>query len=61
MPNLPVDVDSVSYTHLDVYKRQFLLTQFMRGIPPEVIEAARVESANGRQIFFRIVLPLRCV
>ena len=36
----------------------FLLTQFMHGIPPEVIEAARVEGANGRQIFFRIVLPL---
>lgn len=36
----------------------FLLTQFMRGIPPEVIQAARVEGANGRQIFFRIVLPL---
>ena len=36
----------------------FLLTQFMRGIPPEVLQAARVEGANGRQIFFRIVLPL---
>lgn len=36
----------------------FLLTQFMRGIPPEVIEAARVEGANGRQIFSRIILPL---
>ena len=36
----------------------FLITQYMRGISPEILQAARLEGANGWQIFFRIVLPL---
>ena len=29
----------------------------MKSIPAEVIESARVEGANERQIFFRVVVP----
>lgn len=36
----------------------FLITQYMRGVSPEILQAARLEGANGRQIFFRVVLPL---
>ena len=36
----------------------FLLYNFIREIPGEVIEAARVDGAGHGQIFFRIVLPL---
>ena len=36
----------------------FLLHNFIREIPHEVIEAARVDGAGHGQIFFRIVLPL---
>ena len=36
----------------------FLLHNFIREIPGEVIEAARVDGAGHGQIFFRIVLPL---
>ena len=36
----------------------FLFTQFFRGIPKSFLEAARVDGANWRQIFFKIILPL---
>lgn len=36
----------------------FLARQFMLGIPRELIEAARIDGAGHRQIFWRIVLPL---
>ncbi len=36
----------------------FLLHNFIREIPGEVIEAARVDGANHTQIFFRIIIPL---
>ena len=36
----------------------FLLHNFISEIPPDVIEAARVDGASHGQIFFRIVLPL---
>ncbi len=36
----------------------FLLHNFIKEIPGEVIEAARVDGAGHGQIFFRIVLPL---
>jgi alpha-glucoside transport system permease protein len=36
----------------------FLLHNFISEIPPEVIEAARVDGANHTQVFFRIVIPL---
>ncbi|MDX1932945.1 MAG: carbohydrate ABC transporter permease [Capsulimonadales bacterium] len=36
----------------------FLLTQFFRGIPEELSEAARLDGAGEWRIFFRIILPL---
>lgn len=36
----------------------FLMTQFFKGIPNELDEAARLEGANHWQIFTRIMLPL---
>lgn len=36
----------------------FLLRQFMRGIPQELSEAARIDGANEFQIWWRIVMPL---
>ena len=35
----------------------FLFTQFFRDIPSSLIEAARVDGANWRTIFLRIILP----
>ena len=36
----------------------FLLHNFMREIPKELIEAARMDGAGHIQIFFRVLLPL---
>jgi multiple sugar transport system permease protein len=36
----------------------FVLTEFMRSIPMELEEAARVDGANEWQIFFKVILPL---
>jgi multiple sugar transport system permease protein len=36
----------------------FLMRQFMRSIPDELIEAARIDGAGEFRIFARIVLPL---
>ncbi|MDD7385382.1 MAG: carbohydrate ABC transporter permease [Actinomycetaceae bacterium] len=36
----------------------FLVQQFVRGIPRELDEAARVDGANHWQIFSKIILPL---
>lgn len=36
----------------------FVLTEFMRAIPKELEEAARVDGANEWQIFYRVILPL---
>ena len=36
----------------------FLMRQFMRTIPTDLIEAARIDGASEPRIFFRIVLPL---
>ncbi|MFG1954038.1 carbohydrate ABC transporter permease [Micromonospora sp. NPDC048830] len=36
----------------------FLLRQFIRSIPDELIDAARVDGASDLRIFLRIVLPL---
>lgn len=36
----------------------FLLTQFFKDIPDELIEAAIVDGAKPGQVFFRIMLPL---
>jgi ABC-type glycerol-3-phosphate transport system permease component len=36
----------------------FLFTQFFKGIPQEMIDAARVEGASWFRIFISIVIPL---
>ena len=36
----------------------FLMVQFMRGIPNELLEAAEIDGCSRIGIFFRIVLPL---
>lgn len=36
----------------------FLVRQYARGIPDELLEAARIDGAGEGRIFFRIVLPL---
>ncbi|NTU78863.1 MAG: carbohydrate ABC transporter permease [Chloroflexales bacterium] len=36
----------------------FLLHQFMRGIPDELIEAARLDGASDLGVFWRIIMPL---
>ena len=36
----------------------FLMVQFIRGIPRELDEAARIDGAGHGRIFFQIVLPL---
>jgi multiple sugar transport system permease protein len=38
----------------------FLMRQFMRGLPPEMDEAARVDGASNFGIFWYVILPL-CV
>ena len=36
----------------------FLIRQYMRSIPKELDEAARVDGMNYFQIYWRIILPL---
>ncbi|MFT4196689.1 MAG: carbohydrate ABC transporter permease [Pseudoxanthomonas sp.] len=36
----------------------FLVRQYARGIPDEMLEAARIDGAGELRIFFRIVLPM---
>jgi multiple sugar transport system permease protein len=36
----------------------FLLTQFFKGIPAELIEAAKIDGARYTQIYVRIILPM---
>ncbi len=36
----------------------FLLIQFMRGLPKELDEAAKIDGCNAFQIYWRIMLPL---
>ena len=36
----------------------FMMTQFFRGVPPELREAALIDGAGELRIFFRIYLPL---
>ena len=35
-----------------------ILSAALKGIPTEVLEAARTDGANERQVFFRIILPM---
>ena len=34
-----------------------LLSAAIKGVPEETLEAARIDGANERQIFFRVVVP----
>ncbi|MGH4050126.1 MAG: carbohydrate ABC transporter permease [Clostridium sp.] len=36
----------------------FLMVQFMRGLPKELDEAAKIDGCNTFQIFYKIILPL---
>lgn len=36
----------------------FLVRQYARSIPDELIEAARIDGASEMRIFFQIVLPM---
>lgn len=46
------------YTSLNIPIVMWLMRSFFRDVPYEIIEAAMVENAPHRTIFFRIVLPL---
>lgn len=35
-----------------------ILSAAIKGLPSEVIEAARIDGANERQLFFRVVVPM---
>ena len=36
----------------------FLIRQFMKGIPDDLLDAARIDGASDLRIFFTVVLPL---
>jgi multiple sugar transport system permease protein len=36
----------------------FLMRQFMKGVPDELIDAARIDGLNEFQIYFRVAIPL---
>jgi multiple sugar transport system permease protein len=36
----------------------FLLTQYMKGIPSELLDAARIDGAGPLRIFWKVVVPL---
>ena len=48
----------ISHTMFGLPLAIFLLYNFMREIPRELIEAARMDGAGHVQIFFRVLLPL---
>lgn len=63
--NLPLLNVSLHNTHLGMILPVvgwafsiFMLTEFMRAIPPELEEAARVDGANDWQVFWWVILPL---
>ena len=47
-----------TYTSMYLPLTIFLMTGFVRALPPELEEAARVDGAGPLRVFFRIVLPL---
>ncbi|MAQ39406.1 sugar ABC transporter permease [Thioclava sediminum] len=62
-------LDGLSWGWLDSYRVQiipwiadgltiFLFVQYFKGLPGELIEAARVEGASWFQIYRRVVIPL---
>lgn len=63
--NLPLLNLSLQNTHLGMILPVvgwafsiFMLTEFMRAIPLELEEAARVDGANDWQVFWMVILPL---
>ena len=48
----------IPYTAFMIPFVVFMLSAFVRAIPAEVEEAARLDGANQRQILLRVVLPL---
>ncbi len=46
------------YTALNMPFNVYLMTAFFRSLPPELIEAARMDGASPHQIFRRIMLPM---
>ncbi|GAB3843013.1 ABC transporter permease subunit [Dactylosporangium cerinum] len=48
----------ISHTVYSLPLAIFLLHNFMRGLPKELIEAARVDGAGHVQIFLRVLAPL---
>ncbi len=48
----------LSHTIFALPLATFLLHNFMKDIPPSLVEAARVDGAGHVKIFFRIMLPL---
>jgi alpha-glucoside transport system permease protein len=48
----------ISHTIFALPLAIFLLHNFMKDIPPSLIEAARVDGAGHVKIFFRVLLPL---
>ncbi len=48
----------LSHTMFGLPLAIFLLHNFMKDIPPSLVEAARVDGAGPVTVFFRIILPL---
>ena len=48
----------LAHTGFGMPLKIFLLRNFIRSLPSEMFEAARVDGANHYQIFMKIVLPL---
>jgi raffinose/stachyose/melibiose transport system permease protein len=46
------------YVALHIPLSVFIITEYMRTIPRELEEAARIDGCNLRGVFFRIILPL---
>ncbi|WP_094550407.1 carbohydrate ABC transporter permease [Petroclostridium xylanilyticum] len=46
------------YVALNIPMSIFILTEFMRDIPRELEESARIDGCGPKGIFFRIILPL---
>jgi len=48
----------ILYIGIGIPLAVWLITSFMRTIPPDIMEAARVDGCKWHQIFFRITIPL---
>jgi len=46
------------YTAMSLPSTVFILTGFMRGLPNDLDDAARIDGCNDFTIYFRIILPL---